>query len=155
MSDTAKFKLDIKAFVEKAGRNADAVVRKVVLDMGTRIVELSPVGDPELWKTKHPPKGYVGGRFRANWQYGNFSGAGIPMQDLPDIDPTGQASIDRINTGLPLEGAGGMRHILKNALPYALRLETGWSTQAPGGMVGIAVAEFEQIVDAAASEVKK
>lgn len=149
------FALNLRKFVDKAKDNADAVVRKVVLDIGTRIVELSPVGDPDLWKTKHPPKGYIGGRFRANWQYGNWSGAGIPVNDLPDIDPSGQVSIDRINAGLPDRGAAGMRHLLRNGLPYALRLETGWSTQAPGGMVGLVVAEYADIVEAAAQEVNK
>ncbi len=71
------FTLQLKAFAEKAKGNADLVVRKVVLDIGTRVVLRSPVGDPDLWEGK-APKGYVGGRFRGNWQYGNFSGAGVP-----------------------------------------------------------------------------
>jgi hypothetical protein len=148
------FHLSLAAFVKKAKGNADAVVRKVVLDIGTRVVELSPVGDPDLWSSK-APKGYVGGRFRANWQYGNFSGAGIPMNNLPDIDPSGMVSIDRINAGLPVIGAAGMRHILKNNLPYAYRLEIGWSSQAPAGMVGITVVEYGSIVDKAAQEVNR
>lgn len=149
----SNFTLALKAFAAKAGKNADLVVRKVVLDVGTRIVERSPVGDGTLWK-RPPPKGYIGGRFRANWQYGNYSGQGIPMNELPDIDPSGAASINRIESTLPAEGCAGMRHILINNLPYAQALEDGHSTQAPAGMVGLVAVEFQSIVDAAAQEVK-
>ena len=34
---------------------------------------------------------------------------------------------------------------LQNNLPYALRLENGWSKQAPGGVVAMTVAELEMI----------
>ncbi|HEY6643664.1 hypothetical protein [Povalibacter sp.] len=46
MSD---FALDIRRFVEKAKANADLVVRKVALDLLTRVVQRTPVGNPELW----------------------------------------------------------------------------------------------------------
>lgn len=156
MAKSTSFSLALEAFAKKAGDNADLVVRKVVLDLGTRIVERSPVGNRELWADNKvrmekglplQPKGYIGGRFRANWQYGNMSGVGIPMSDLPDIDASGAASINRIAAGVPTKGAAGMVHFLKNNLPYAKRLEEGWSTQAPGGMVGITVREFQSIVD--------
>ena len=39
---------------------------------------------------------------------------------------------------------------LVNNLPYAVRLEYGWSKQAPAGMVRITAAEFQSIVDDAA-----
>lgn len=139
------FTLQLAAFAKKAGERMDQVVRKTVLDIGTRLVERSPVGDGTLWKHP-PPPGYVGGRFRGNWQYGNLSGAGVPLAELPDIDPSGQASISRIASGVP-ENAAGLRHILINNLPYAQALEDGWSKQAPSGMVGLTVLEFQQIVD--------
>lgn len=152
------FSLKLDEFVKKAKTNADIVVRKVVIDLSTRVVERSPVGNRELWADNKDrmskglplqPKGYIGGRFRANWQYGNYSGAGIPMSDLPDIDASGQASIDRITSAVPSTGAAGMVHIVKNNLPYAKRLEEGWSTQAPEGMVGVTVLEFQAVVDEA------
>ncbi|MEB3419905.1 hypothetical protein ACFSDD_11035 [Salipiger marinus] len=34
---------------------------------------------------------------------------------------------------------------LQNNLPYALRLENGWSAQAPSGVLAMTVAELEQI----------
>lgn len=148
----AKFSLQLREFAKKVDERKHAIVRKIVLDVGTSIVMRSPVGDPDLWK--HPaPKGYTGGRFRANWQYGNYSGGGIPMTMLDEVDPSGQASVSRISSSVP-ERAAGMVHVLVNNLPYAMRLETGWSTQAPGGMVGLAVREFQDTVRRAAEALR-
>jgi len=147
----SNYAVQLAAFAKKASDITDRVTRQVVLDIGTRIVDRSPVGDGTLWKSP-PPKGYTGGRFRANWQYGNYGGAGIPMNDLPDIDKSGGVSVARIAAGLPAQAAG-MQHVLINNLPYAQALEDGHSTQAPAGMVGLVVLEFPQIVrDVVASE---
>lgn len=140
------FELDLKRFADKYKANANLVTKKIVTDIGRRVVEKSPVGDGSLW-AEPPPPGYVGGRFRANWQYA-FNV--VLTGDLPDIDPSGNVSISRIaaNTGKP-----GIHYIVNN-LPYAERLENGWSTQAPQGMVGLTVLEFQAVVDKAVRETK-
>lgn len=141
------FAADIAAFVQKANGNSERVVKKIVFDIGTKIVMRSPVGDGLLWKSP-PPPGYVGGRFRANWQYGY----GIkPTGDLTDIDKSGNASTLRIAAGVNAAPAAGI-HYLVNNLPYAKRLEDGWSTQAPAGMVGLTVVEFQTIAREAAAQ---
>lgn len=142
MSD---FAANISAFVKKANGNMDKVVRKIVFDIGTKIVMRSPVGDGDYWKSP-PPAGYVGGRFRANWQYGYGA---IPSGDLPDIDKTGGASTLRIAAGMKTSPTAGI-HYLVNNLPYAKRLEEGWSTQAPAGMVALTAVEFQSICKEAA-----
>lgn len=130
----------------------DKVVRKVVLDVGTRVVELSPVGDGDLWKHP-PPKGYVGGRFRANWQYGAYGSVGIPMNTVGGVDPTGGQTIAGFTAKIGTAPTATV-HVFLNNLPYAQRLEDGWSTQAPAGMVGITTREFQSFVRRAASLVK-
>lgn len=140
------FALDLKAFAEKFEANAELVTRKVILDVGKRLVEKSPVGDGDLWASP-PPEGYVGGRFRANWQYA-FNV--VPTEALPDIDPTGQVSINRVAAA---SGEAGT-HYLVNNLPYASRLEEGWSTQAPQGIVALTVIEFQGVVDRAVREAR-
>jgi hypothetical protein len=47
---------------------------------------------------------------------------------------------------IPPKSFGGV-HYLQNNLPYAWRLETGYSKQAPAGIVGITALEFGGIVD--------
>jgi len=139
------FSLDLAEFERKTNAKADRVVRKIVLDVGTRLVMKSPVGDADYWKYP-PPAGYVGGRFRGNWQYGDNQ---IPSGELSAIDANGGATVSAINNNLKPDASGKL-HYLVNNLPYAKRLEEGWSRQAPQGMVGLTVIEFLPIVSAAA-----
>lgn len=145
------FAVDIEKFAKKARARSDALVRKVVLDCGTSVVFKSPVGDPKFWKVKKAPPGYVGGRFRANWQYGDGS---IPSGTIAAVDPSGAATINNLSVGIPSEAAGKV-HYLINRLPYGPRLENGWSRQAPYGMVHLTVIEFQAIVNAATASIKE
>jgi hypothetical protein len=133
----SKFSINLSEYAKRTGAKLDTLVREVVIELGTRIVMRTPVGDATLWKSP-PPPGYVGGRARANWQYG-FGAA--PDGDLPDIDPSGRASINRIK---PTQVAGV--HFIANNLSYAQRLEDGWSTQAPAGMISLTAVEFTGVV---------
>ncbi len=140
------FVLDMTNFVKKAKGNMDLVVRKVVLDIGTRIVMRSPVGDPSKWEGP-APKGYTGGRFRANWQYGENV---APNGTLDARDPAGTATVVKLSGAVKPDAAGKL-HYLTNNLPYAMPLERGWSQQAPAGMVGITIREFANVVNKAAA----
>ena len=148
------FGLDLAQWVAKTKANIDTVVRETVIGLGERIVERTPVGNPDLWqatiKGRPPPPGYVGGRARANWQYG-FGSA--PQGDLPDIDPTGKVSTNRIAAGALGSPAAGI-HYIANNLPYAEALENGHSTQAPSGMVGLSVLEMQAILSAEVAKIK-
>jgi len=141
------FSLDLRALIERAKGKAELVATKTVLAVGTSLVMKSPVGDPSLWKSK-PPKEYVGGHFRANWQYG-FN---VPLSgQIDDIDVSGQETINNIGNQLNTSGTGGV-HFIVNNLPYAVALEYGHSTQAPEGIVGVTTVEFEDYVNQAVAE---
>lgn len=143
------FSLDLTKFAEKAKGNIDKVVRKVVLDLGEKVVERSPVGDPLHWKTKYPPPGYVGGRFRANWQHG------IGVMPTTTFNTTDNVSMERIQSTLA-QGTGPNIHWLVNNVEYSIALENGHSwRQAPQGIVKLTVLEFPGIVSNAAAEVRK
>lgn len=152
------FALDLKRFAEKAGKRADMLVGGIVVALHGKIDERSPVGDPELWVynrgSKESPDyvnylayrdadGYVGGRFRGNWQLGIGS---MPDGVLNRVDPDGGAVRAEIKAAIPAKAAGNV-FWLANNLPYAERLENGWSTQAPTGMVGLTVREFQSVVN--------
>ena len=146
------FAEDIKKFAQKAGDNADLVVRKVVLDIGRSLVEKTPVGNPDLWQNPdNKPEGYVGGHARANWSH---SIGALVNQEFKEIDATGNASIDRIAASLPIN-AGGQVHYIQNSLPYMQALEDGHSSQAPHGMVALTELQFTQFVEQAAAAVNK
>lgn len=145
----ANFAVDLNKWIAKTNENIEKLVREVVIGLSERVIERTPVGNPDLWKGP-PPPGYVGGRARANWQYG-FGAE--PEGDLPDIDASGKASINRIVAGAKASPAAGIHYIVNN-LPYAQALEDGHSTQAPNGMVGLAVVEFQSIVDEEVAKLK-
>jgi len=89
-------------------------------------------------------QGYVGGRFRSNWQLST----GVPaVGEIEDIESAGE-TLDRIIAAAGDLSAGEVAFIVNN-LPYAIPLEYGHSTQAPAGMVRVTVADFQRIVEAA------
>ena len=144
------FSFDIANFAKKANGNADQVVRKTVLDIGTRLVERTPVGDATYWAHPAPP-GYVGGYARANWQHS----IGAPIiSEVAGVDASGSGTNARIMASVPVK-AGGLVHFITNSVPYIQRLEDGHSRQCPpNGMVGLTVTEFQGIVGTAAGGVK-
>jgi len=144
------FGSELKAFAAKTGGKLEDVAREVVLNVGRSVVEKSPVGDASYWKSP-PPPGYVGGRFRANWQHG----FGLPANGaLDDIDASGGASIAHIQSGVEGNPAAGI-HFISNNLPYAQRLEDGYSSQAPQGMVSLTAIEFKEIVNISVQKAKQ
>lgn len=143
------FALDIRKFVEKAKDRADIAVKGTMIGVAAKVDERSPVGDAKYWKHP-PPKGYVGGRFRGNWQLGVGS---MPGGVLNRVDPTGSKVMAEIGAAIPGEAAGKV-YYLANNLPYAQRIENGWSRQAPTGVVGLTVTEFQAFVDKAVADAK-
>jgi hypothetical protein len=146
MADT--FSRDLALFVQRAKANQDLVLRKVCLDLYRSLVMKSPVGNPDLWK--HPRKGYVGGRFRANWQVG----VGVINSDMsnpPDADV--ESAVSRAEGALQDVKVGGVIYIT-SSLPYAQELEYGHSTQAPAGMLRLTVQEYGQYLEKAVAQLK-
>ena len=157
-----KFKADFAKLLAKAGDKAALVVRKTALELQSMMVESSPVGNPTLWLSLRPntnlktgrvqtelkpPAGYVGGRFKANWQ----PGVGAINQD------TSSAIGDDANerTRIALESwKPGQTIYLTNSMDYSRELERGHSTQAPYGMVRLAVQRYSEAVAKAAAQIK-
>ncbi|MBC3345440.1 hypothetical protein HU811_02170 [Pseudomonas sp. SWRI196] len=201
---SGSFALSLAEFAQQATEAIDASLREIIIEIGSSVIRMSPVGNPEIWaanvahrqantqaaddydfkvavrntvinltdsnftkagklkrgvKYAKPltkaerdqnfnvnglvaGKDYVGGRFRGNW---NFS-IGSPDNSFRiQPDPTGEATMARLVNGA-IEFKAGQTAFIVNNLPYAIPLEFGHSTQAPGGMVRITVARFQQIV---------
>lgn len=201
---SGSFAAQIQAFADQANVAIDATLREVVVQLGSSLITMSPVGNPEIWaenlahraankrsaddydfkvavrntvinltdsnftksgnlrtgiKYAKPltkaervqnfnvnglvsGKDYVGGRFRGNWMFS----IGSPDSSTTEaVDPNGTKSTARIVAGA-LEFKAGETAYITNSLPYAIPLEFGHSTQAPGGMVRVTVARFQQIV---------
>ncbi|WP_223535617.1 hypothetical protein [Pseudomonas sp. GL-B-16] len=201
---SGSFALSLAEFAAQATEAIDASLREIIVEVGSSVIRMSPVGNQEIWaanvahraannraaddydfkvavrntvinltdsnftkagklkrgvkyakpltKTERDQnfnvnglvagKDYVGGRFRGNW---NFS-IGYPDNSFRiHPDPTGEAATARLVSGA-IEFKAGETAFIVNNLPYAIPLEFGHSTQAPGGMVRITVARFQQIV---------
>ncbi|MEJ8571229.1 HK97 gp10 family phage protein [Microbaculum marinum] len=130
------FSLDVSRWVDGTEARMDLVVRKICLDLFTRVILRSPVDT---------------GRFRGNWQ--------ISIGDVPDgvldlTDPSGSATISR-TTAEAIGVRAGEEVFFVNNLPYGPALERGHSRQAPAGMVGVTLVEFQQVVEKAANEAQR
>lgn len=143
------FALDLAKFADKVKGRADQVTGNVVAQIAAALDRRSPVGDATYWKSK-PPKGYVGGRFRGNWQLGVGD---VPVGETRRIDPSGAATLGAIIAEIPTQAAGKV-YWLANNVPYARRIEEGWSRQAPQGLVGRTAIEFPQMVEQAVGAAK-
>ena len=96
-------------------------------------------------------KGYTGGRFRANWQIGIGS---MDTSTTEDTDAGGSATIARLSAEAQGIKAGQVV-FLSNSLPYAQRLEAGWSKQAPSGLVALTIIDLPGLMAQYLSTIKK
>ena len=136
----ASFEQQLKGVSKRFEAKAGKTIQLTVLKIANSIIEMSPVGDAAYWQ-QAAPAGYVGGRFRANWDYG-FNN--IPRQQFDMTDKSGNASKDRVKSGIGSNVYGV--HYVSNNLDYALKLENGWSRQAPNGMVKLTAMKFNTFV---------
>ena len=148
------FNLALRGFADKDVPNALVEFhQRATLGVLRRLILKSPVGNPDLWKLtgygllkkgikKRRVRGYVGGTFRGFWQaYANqdpIDGAQPPAKGTRPRT-SGQAQ-DAARSSLASLLPFSVSYVV-NGLPYAERLNRGWSTQAPAGFVELTVAE--------------
>lgn len=116
------FSADLSRFVQHCGGNLDKAHRIAVVLVAQGVVMGSPVDT---------------GRFRGNWQFGKV----VPQGELSTLDTSGAATIARIAGQVTNVKAGGEVWIVNN-LPYAGKLEYGYSQQAPSGTVRVTLANL-------------
>lgn len=135
------FGSNIEKFANDTKKDIDTVTRAIMIGIGNSLVDMSPVGNPDIWKSPPPPE-YAGGRFRGNWQFS----VGAPADGTLDTkDKSGTLTKNRLAAAINQVSAGKLYYITNN-MPYSIRLEFGWSTQAPHGMTRITVDRFKRIV---------
>lgn len=123
------FGADLQSFAQKTGIRFDKVLRKVVIDMTSEIVRMTPVDT---------------GHARSNYFWGNSRVSNID----PAMSKNGSDSLVRSFEFSKEVRAGGTCYITNN-LPYIMKLEYGSSKQAPVGMARVTVAKWQGIVNAA------
>lgn len=135
MTNNMYFKRSWAAIMKRAGDKADLVVKKAAMDIAAQLVNRSPVDT---------------GRFRANWRVG----MGAPNTATSTAtDRAGSSTIGAMTQAIN-NYTTGQTIWLTNSLPYAQRLENGWSKQAPRGMVRLTILSWRRAVNNAARNLK-
>jgi hypothetical protein len=137
--DLRGFARRIRDIGERVERNADELVPKVALAIDQGLVVRTPVDT---------------GRARSNWRVS----IGTGLEGVIDAYVKGEAG----NTGganaqaalLQAKGVlmtyrGKVPVYITNNLPYIVRLNEGWSAQAPAGFVELAIQEGVAAVNSA------
>lgn len=133
------FALDISKFIAKSEKKAEAVVKKVALDLFTSVVLKTPVDT---------------GAARGNWSV-SLGVQNVPVADKNRTDKTGASTIGAIAAGVDQYKLSIQNLYLSNNLPYIIALEEGTgSKQAPNGMVRLAIQEFQDYVARSVAEEK-
>lgn len=121
--DTRRFEADILRFAELVKIAPALVVRKLTLDIFGDLLRASPVDT---------------GRFRANWVVSVSTPERRKLWAMSNIGQQMQMQLDL--AARRVAQADGTEVIwITNNLPYATRLNEGWSKQAPAGFVQMAV----------------
>ena len=134
----AGFADQVKKWEKKTADKLDLATRQIALQIFSRIIIKSPVNT---------------GRFRGNWQVaigsaptGTDDAAEFPAGDAVDVKgPIYYAKLSGGEATLFGAKAGDTIYFANN-LPYARRLEEGYSQQAPAGMVALTIQEFQSVV---------
>ena len=119
-----QFAIDLSRLVEKAKGKQEVMVKKVMLETFSKVVNKSPVDT---------------GRFRANWIIGNHSAKRITTTET---DKSGKGAIGKIVADISAINLTGQSIYLTNSLAYSLKLDHGYSKQAPQGMVRLSLIEI-------------
>lgn len=122
------FSLDLAKFIEHANGNIDKAVRQTVSLIAQELDHRTPRDT---------------GRLAANWQFGKYS---PPAGIVNSVELAAGAVGRRIAAQAATVKAGGEVWIVNN-LPYAGRIEYGYSQKSPAGMVRVTLANLPATIE--------
>jgi hypothetical protein len=122
----------IRDFDKFLGERQARAINRIIRECGKRIIMRSPIDT---------------GLFVSNWFYDHTSPS-------PKVTTrTGGTVVNDLDL-IPLKPQK-YTHFITNNLDYAWALETGWSGQAPYGIVGLLETDFQGIVERVALEIDR
>lgn len=127
------FAVSLRDFEKQATADIGNAVAKIAFDIYYRVTVKSPVKS---------------GRFKGNWNVSvgspDFSITESFSQSALGVAPD-STKINAVQATL-LKVDGTKPVYICNGLPYAARLETGYSKQAPIGMVDVTLVEMQALI---------
>lgn len=154
MANAAEFSADLTKFCDALDVSFEKAVRTIALHIYRGVILKSPVDT---------------GRFRASWTIQEGS-ANLKVKPIKKVrykllsqDGSGKVSATSKvgkGSGYSYTETPKLAKLsspytvvwIANGLPYAERLENGWSKQAPAGMVRLTVLEVQQFIKAVVAE---
>jgi hypothetical protein len=118
-----RFRANFAKRVKKSKDKSELFVKKLLTSIDARMVGMSPIDT---------------GRFKANWIVGNGAIDSSTFERFADVSHEPQINLIKVN---------GQTIYITNSLPYASRLEYGYSKQAPAGMVRVTLAEVNSMAN--------
>lgn len=150
-TNMGEFTASLERYIKRLGDSLDVVAQESVEEIGHRIIARTPVDEDE----EDPV------HIKGDW----VAGIGALPSDEQRNDKTGNGAKQDITEKAKkwYPSKGGASFYIANYRPYGIMLEyglypnppegganktvDGFSTQAPQGMVGISVLEWDSIVD--------
>jgi len=138
MTDVNKLWVEVEALTKDTMRKT---VAQAASQLYKEIVDRTPYGRPELWKMK-APAGYEPGQLQDNWEI-SFGGAFHKARAKGNFTGKNAAMSESKSYKL------GDTITIRNETEYAERIEYGYSSQAPQGMVRVSKMMFNQFLNTA------
>lgn len=126
MSGVKSFDIDLKNFAETVNVRFELAIKKILFDLFTKIVQLTPVDT---------------GRARASWAMSEKTPSDYVQPEGGKMSGSAATAAARKNMIKPADPYSVF--FIINNLPYIVFLEHGTSKQAPTGMVQVALADVE------------
>ncbi len=125
------------------------VINATMLQMYKKIIDRTPIGNPALWHPPYWPKNYHPGTLRESWSI-SFKGS---QRSTAGKFASGDQIIAGHGISFTVTNTSTNKTVtISNPQPYADRVEHGWSTQAPSGMMRVTIAEYTSLIDTNASK---
>ncbi len=122
-----EFSLSLNNITAKINNSVEDTVKGAVFELTKNIIYKSPVDS---------------GRFRGNWQV-SFNN---PIDSVLDtLDKSGDETVSKVGSEINTNKVP-MAYWINNNLPYAEKLEYGWSKQAPQGFVRQNILRINQLI---------
>ncbi len=138
------------------------IFEQAVLNLVDVVIELSPVGKPEMWA--HPPaKDYAEGHYVANWQFAQDKSQ---VSEIDDIDPEKRYTREKLRRQVRQLIIDDKLYgfTLANGAPYAERIENGhhrngdqWArhNSPPGAIMALSMQRWDDCVRRAKEYVER
>ena len=156
----------IKNLTTQTEKKAKVIIDDVLNQIVDGLMFLSPVGQPDEWKSS-VPKDYEPGKYKANWQYG-FNEAKtdvLDMRDESDMMDTNSSTSKYLKKEIKNNKKIIGTHYFSNNVSYAEAVELGsvpWqskhnpqSQNFPLAVAGLTAQNIPSYITKAQSKVKK